>query len=133
MQQVEIISDYAVFAASDQSGNLNLAEGMREKALNGKLREMCDLVDLFGRNTTYSFRRGAIVDTRRKSGTETAQTLAGHTLLSGNTIRVYDEYRLADRDIADIKDGSETTSQASIRKVFSRAVARPVVINVSPT
>lgn len=72
IQQVEIISDYAVFLASEKSGNPNIVEPMHEKTLNGMLREMCGLVGLFGRITIYSFRRGAIVDTNRKSGIETA-------------------------------------------------------------
>jgi hypothetical protein len=42
---------------------------------------------------------------------------------------VYDEDSLADQDIANTRDGSETTSEASIRSMLSQAVARRVVIN----
>lgn len=122
IQQVDEVADRAVFLASNQSGTLNPTEPMHEKALNAKLREMCDLVGVFRRNTMYGFRRGAIVDSRRKSGTESAKTLAGHAH-SGDTIRVYDE------DIANIKHGSEATSQQAMRKMFSQATTKRVVVD----
>ena len=76
----------------------------------------------FRRNTIYGFRRGAIIDSRRKSGTEMAKTLAGYAH-SGDTIRVYDE------DIANIKHGSEATSQQAMRKMFSQATTKHVVVD----
>ena len=109
IQQVEDMSDHSVFFASNQSGTLNPTEPMHEKALNGKLREMCDLVSLFRRNTIYSFCRGAIVDQRRKRGMEAAKELAGHSA-DGSTIHVYDEDNVADEDIANMRHGSATTS-----------------------
>lgn len=42
---------------------------------------------------------------------------------------MYDEDSLADQDIANTRDGSETTSEASIRSMLSQVVARRVVIN----
>ena len=44
IQQVDEVADRAVFLASNQSGTFNPTEPMHEKALNGKPREMCDLV-----------------------------------------------------------------------------------------
>jgi hypothetical protein len=85
-------------------------------------------VGLFSRNTSYSFRKGAIVDQRRKRGTESAKELAGHSA-DGNTIRVYDEDNVADADIANIRHGSEATSQESMRKMFSQATTKRVVLN----
>ena len=128
IQQVDEAADRAVFLASNQSDTLNRTEPMHEKALNAKLREMCDLVGLFRRNTIYGFRRGAIVDSRRKSGTESAKTFAGHAH-SGDTIRVYDEDSLADEDIANIRHGSEATSQQAMRKMFSQATTKHVVVD----
>jgi hypothetical protein len=110
------------------SSSHRTTEPMREKALNAKLREMCDLVGLFRRNTIYGFRRGAIVDSRRKSGTESAKTLAGHAH-SGDTVHVYDEDSLADEDIANIRHGSEATSQQAMRKMFSQATTKRVVVD----
>jgi hypothetical protein len=39
---------------------------------------MCDMIGLYGRNIMYSFRRGAIVDTRHKPSTGISQVLTGH-------------------------------------------------------
>lgn len=72
IQQGETVSALPVFLASNQTG-LIPTQPMHEKVLNGKLRAMCDMVGLFGRNTIYVFCRGAIVDTRCKLGTETSQ------------------------------------------------------------
>lgn len=98
------------------------------KALNVKLREMCDLVGLYRRNTIYSFRRGAIGDQRMKRGTEAAKELVNHSA-DGNTIRVYDEDSVAAEDIANIRHGLEATSQESMRKMFLQATTKRVVLN----
>jgi hypothetical protein len=61
IQQKDTVSALPVSLASTQAG-LILDEPMHEKALNPKLRKICDMVGLYGRNTIYAFRRGAIVD-----------------------------------------------------------------------
>jgi hypothetical protein len=119
IQQKEDISAQTVFLAPNQSGAL-IPEPVQEKALNGKLREMCDLVGLYRRTTIYPFRRGAIVDQRRKRGSEAAKILAGHSA-DGNTISVYDE------DIANIRYGSESANRESIRELFSFRTTRLAV------
>jgi hypothetical protein len=51
---------------------------MRSGALNPKLQDWCIEIGLFARNTYYSFRRTAIVETRRRDGSEAARDLAFH-------------------------------------------------------
>lgn len=61
IQQQDSVSALPVFLASTQAV-LIPDEPMHEKALNPKLRKICHMVGLYGRNTIYAFRRGAIVD-----------------------------------------------------------------------
>jgi hypothetical protein len=121
------VSDRPVFLASNQSGTLNPTEPIHKKALNSKLREMCDLVGLYRRNTIYSFRRGAIVDQRRKRSTEAAQAIAKH-VMDSNTIIHYDD-NLTDQDLANIRHGSDATDRDVIREIFSQATFMRVVLN----
>jgi hypothetical protein len=118
--QVESVSKQAVLLASDSAGITTSRKPMHENSLNPKLREMCDLVGLFARNTVYSFRRGAIVDHRRKLGTERAQELAGHAM-QGNAIYSYDDTGLVELDLANTRAGSKATDEAYIREMFSQA------------
>jgi hypothetical protein len=120
IKQVESVSKQAVFLASDQAGISVSRKPMRENSLNPKLREMCDLVGLYARNTVYGFRRGAIVDQRRKMGTEISQELAGHTM-HGKSIYSYDEVGIADLDLANIRAGSKVKDRNYIREMFSQA------------
>jgi len=127
IQQTEAVSGLPVFLASTQAGLIH-DEPMHEKALNGKLRAMCDMVGLYGRNTIYAFRRGAIVDTRRKLGTEAAQEQAGQ-VIGGRSIYSYDEIGQGDQDLANIRAGTKTTGRSTIRELFSQAVAKRVVVD----
>jgi hypothetical protein len=127
LRQVPVISDLAVFVAAKQSNGLT-AEPMTEQALNLKLREMCDMVGLYGRNTMYSFRRGAIVDSRRKLSTEEAQQIASHRE-GGGTIYSYDESPEQDQDLANLRGGTERMSKADIRETFSQALTKRVVVD----
>lgn len=49
--------------------------------------------------------------------------------MDGTTIRVCDEDSVSDEDIANVQHGSETTSKESMRKMFSQATAKRVVLN----
>lgn len=120
IQQVGAVSKEAVFLAYDQAGVSPAHKPMHENSLNPKLREMCDLVGLFDRNTVYAFRRGAIVDQRRKMGTESAKEVAGHDQQS-QTIYFYDDKCMEDVDLANLRVGSKVHDRAYIRDLFSQA------------
>jgi hypothetical protein len=114
------VSNEAVLLACNQAGITPGRKAMRENSLNPKLREACDLVGLVARNTVYGFRRGAIVDQRRKSGTETSQELAGH-IMQGKSVYSYDTIGIADMDLANIRAGAKATDRTYIRELFSQA------------
>jgi hypothetical protein len=71
---------------------------MSEVVLNLALKTMAHEVGLWSRNITYSFRRTAIVETRRVEGTGFAQQLAGY-VPGGLAIYAHDIGGLADLDI----------------------------------
>lgn len=52
---------------------------MRSDALNDKLRSICLQIGLIGRFSYHSFRRTAIIETRRADSMERARQLASHT------------------------------------------------------
>ena len=88
--------------------------------MNVKLREMCDTVGLLDRNTLYSFRRAAIIETRRTMGTEVAKELAGHNQDS-QTIYEYDDEPLEDLDLVNMRLDLEQMSRAELRAMFAQA------------
>lgn len=51
---------------------------MPMNALNEKLTKLCTSIGLTQRNTYYSFRRSAIIETLRKHGTEAAKNIGFH-------------------------------------------------------
>jgi hypothetical protein len=114
IQQDVSVSKEAVFLACDQAGITPGRTAIRENSLNPKLREACDRTSLLARNTVYSFRRGAVTDQRRKSGTEISQGLASH-VMQGKSVYSYDTIGLADMDLANIRAGTKTTDRAHIR------------------
>jgi hypothetical protein len=116
--QVPEVSRLPVFVKSNQAGELS-SEPMHESALNPKLREMCTMVGLLARNSMYSWRRGAIVDSRRKQGTEMSSELANH-VQGGKSIYSYDS-GLGDVDFSNIRMGLEGKDRESIRKMFDQA------------
>jgi hypothetical protein len=97
IQQQDSVSALPVFLASTQAV-LIPDEPMHEKALNPKLRAICDMVGLYGRNTIYAFRCGAIVDSRHKLGADHAQEIAGHVM--GRSIYSYYDIGHGDQDLA---------------------------------
>jgi hypothetical protein len=109
-----------VFVAADQSGSLNADKPMREGALNDKLQRLCTAIGLFKRNTYYSFRRNAIVETRRKHGTEAARDLAFHKP-DGRALFAYDHSGVGDLDVTAMRLGEEQLSRDEVRKFFSQA------------
>jgi hypothetical protein len=62
-----------VFLKSTARETLIEDQGMREHALNDRLRKTCDDLGLYARFTMYSLRRTAIIETRRSEGTEAAK------------------------------------------------------------
>lgn len=119
--QIPAISSQAVLVAGTQSvGVIVPTEAMRERALNPMLQEVCTAVGLLQRNTMYSLRRTAIIETRRKHSTETAQELAGHVPF-GQAIFSYDHQPLADLDITNDRLDLMTYSSAEMRRMFSQA------------
>jgi hypothetical protein len=102
---------------------------MKESSLNPKLREICDLVGLFERNTMYSFRRTALVESRRTSGTEFAREVANHTV-DGDSIWAYDHDSLEDFDMTNFRlKNDSSVSRESLRQRFSQAETRRVTAN----
>ncbi|KAK5167217.1 uncharacterized protein LTR77_007949 [Saxophila tyrrhenica] len=120
---IDAVSKQAVFLASNQASELEPTQPMRIGVLNPKLRKMCTAVGLLQRNTTYSFRRTAIVEMRRSHGTERARELAGHAIDS-TTISYYDEDTTEDMDITAMRTGEQTISRDAIREAFRQAHTR---------
>lgn len=119
VSQKKNVSKQPIFLKADQSGEL-LPEPMHERAINPKLKDICEMVGLLRRNTIYSFRRGAIVDARRRQGTEISQELANH-VMGGKSIYSYDNLGLQDLDLANQRYGLETIDRATIRTMLSQA------------
>lgn len=116
----EAVSRQAVFVASNQDGTLEPDIAMKGRSLNPKLKQMCVLVGLLSENSMYSFRRTAIIESRRKAGTEMAKELAGHAPTS-NSIIFYDTEKLADYDMIAFRLDQEGSSRADIRRVFEQS------------
>lgn len=64
--------DLPVFLKVDNAGMVIADTPMHERSLNPKLQDMCQRIGLYARNTVYSLRRTAIIETRRTEGTEVA-------------------------------------------------------------
>jgi len=115
------IAEQAVFVAADQANSIVPTQAMLSVALGVKLKQMCVAVGLLEHNTMYSFRRTAIIDTRRKLGTEVAREVAGHAPGSF-TYAVYDTEQTADLDIAAMRTGdAPVISREAIRDAFKQA------------
>jgi hypothetical protein len=99
--------------------SLDRSKPMREAALNPAITIIAGEIGLWARNTTYSFRTTAIVETRRVEGTEFAQQLAGH-VPGGTAICSYDAVGLSDVDITALRLGEEGISRAEIRTMFAQ-------------
>jgi hypothetical protein len=115
------VRNQAVFVLSNQAGALEVDTPMRDSSLNPKLRAMCESVGLFEYNTYYSFRRTAIIETRRLHGTEAAKNLAMHRQ-HADTISAYDQVGLGDLDMTAYQLGETAAMDRSeIRKFFSQS------------
>lgn len=116
------INKLPVFAAADQASGIDPTKPMREFSLVSKLKEMCLAVGLLDRNTTYSWRRTALV----------ARELAGH--LSGfDSIYSDDAVGLNDMDISAMRLGFESMSRDDLRAALAQAVVSRVDIENDPT
>lgn len=94
---------------------------MRIHALNPKLQQLCVGVGLIERNTYYSLRRTAIIETRRKHGTEAAKDLAFH-VASANSLFFYDNVGFGDVDMQQFRvGGADGMSREEVQKFFSQA------------
>jgi hypothetical protein len=94
---------------------------MKQTSLNDRLQLTCSDVGLYQRLTMYSWRRTAILETRRAEGIEAARDLAGHRSGS-NSIYAYDNIGLSDKDINAARLGEEQVSRSDLRKMFDQAL-----------
>ena len=74
------MNDQAVFVQAGRASGIEPLKPMRSGSLNDKLPSLCTMIGILDRNTYYSFRRTAIIETRRDSGLEGARELAFHAL-----------------------------------------------------
>lgn len=94
---------------------------MRESALNNKLRAFYWQIGLLKRNTYYSLRWTAIIETRREGGDSLAKNLAFH-VEGGNTILTYDNMGLASTDIIAFRLGeTRGKSKKDVAAMFCQA------------
>jgi hypothetical protein len=94
---------------------------MSIQALNPKLQQLCAGVGLMERNTYYSLRRTAIIEVRRKHGTDKAKDLAFH-VASANSLFFYDNVGFGDVDMQQFRQGGpETMTRDDVQKYFSQA------------
>jgi hypothetical protein len=106
---------------------------MQMDALNEKLNKLCVSIGLTERNTYYSFRRSAIIETRRKHGTEVAKDLAMHKP-EANSLFFYDNVGMGDKDINAMRLGEEAgMSREEVRDFYSQYKRRVVFPSDSKT
>jgi hypothetical protein len=115
--------DLPVFLKVDNAGMVIAGAAMHERSLNPKLQDICQRIGLYARNTLYSLRRTAIIETRRSAGTEQAQELAAHKM-QGVAVYSYDHLILEDFDISNARNNKGTIDRAGIRQMFSQAVIK---------
>ncbi|KAF2002156.1 hypothetical protein P154DRAFT_574468 [Amniculicola lignicola CBS 123094] len=121
LEKVPDVNSQAVFVASNQAGTLDPSQPMRLAALNPKLKQICASIGLLERNTYYSLRRTAIIEVRRRHGTEAAKDLAFHKP-SANSLFFYDNVGFGDVDMQQMRlGGPEGMSREEVRKFFSQA------------
>jgi hypothetical protein len=115
---------FQVFLSANQAGELEVDHPMQTQALNEKLNKLCVSIGLYQRNTYYSLRRSAIIETRRKHGTETAKDLALHKA-TGNSLLFYDNVGMGDVDINAMRLGHEAgMSRDQVRDFYSQYKTR---------
>ncbi|KAK4619465.1 hypothetical protein CLAFUW4_11424 [Fulvia fulva] len=120
IEQDEDVANQAGFVQSDQAGVLDTELAMKEASLNPKLREMCQSVGLVARDSMYAFRRLAITEVRRGSGTEFAKEFAGHKM-GGRSMYAYDNLGMQDVDMQNMRLGTEEVySRTELRKIFGQ-------------
>lgn len=100
---------------------------MQSNALNEKLNKLCVSIGLTDRNSYYSFRRSAIIETRRKHGTEAAKDIAFHQP-AANSLFFYDNVGMGDQDITALRLGVEAGMSRDEVKEFYAQYKRRVVI-----
>jgi hypothetical protein len=100
------IAAQAILVSSNQSGSINPDKPMLESALNEKLQILCRQIGLYRRNTYYSFRRTAIIETRRRSADNMAKNLAFH-VHNAHSILAYDNEGLSSTDITAFRLGED--------------------------
>ncbi|CAN9083863.1 unnamed protein product [Alternaria alternata] len=114
------VNKQAVFVASNQAGTLEVNKPMPYNALNTKLQQLCVSIGLTARNTYYSFRRSAIIETRRKHGTEAAKDIAFHKP-EANSLFFYDNVGMGDKDITAMRLGVEAgMSREEVKDFFAQ-------------
>ncbi|KAF1953205.1 hypothetical protein CC80DRAFT_507400 [Byssothecium circinans] len=115
-----LLSWIDVFISANQAGSLVPDKPMTEKALNPKLAKLCASIGLLERNTYYSLRRTAIIETCRGAGTEVAKDLAFHKA-SANSIMFYDNVGFGDMDMTSFRlSGPAGMGREEVRKFFSQ-------------
>jgi len=68
----------------------------------------------------YSLRRTAIIEARRRRGTDFAEELADHAV-GGSSIHVDDNWRLSDVDMVNERLGVEAMPRDELRKMFAKS------------
>ncbi|KAF2271518.1 uncharacterized protein EI97DRAFT_487294 [Westerdykella ornata] len=120
-----------VFVAANQAGSIVPNKGMTPEALNDKLKELCRRIGLLKRNTYYSLRRTAIIETRRTHGEAAARNLAFHVPDSGSLF-AYDNVGFGDEDMTAFRLGEENgMTRKEIGEYFSQARIARIVPDAS--
>jgi hypothetical protein len=113
------VANQAVFVSANQDNGLDVTRAMKTDALNTKLHQVCTDVGILARNTMYSFRRSAIIDTSRKFGQDAARALAGHSAGS-NSYFFYDTDLTRTCDIGAERIGEMPIDRADVRDFLKR-------------
>lgn len=111
-------SMFRTFCSADQARSLDPNQQLSYSDISDKLKEMCLLIGLYKRNTFYSFRRTAIVETRRSRGSEAAASPAGYKDL--RSLFYYDLDDMADVDLTSFSSGQEGGVSRELRRYFSQ-------------
>lgn len=110
--------------ACNKGGALEADQPMQSNALNEKLSKLCVSIGILARNTYYSLRRSAIIETRRKHGTEAAKDLALHKP-DGHSLLFYDNVGMGDVDMTSMRMDTEAgMSRDQIRDFFAQYRSR---------
>jgi hypothetical protein len=115
------IEERAVLVVADTEGRLIPDQPMGYDALNCKLQEMCEVIELLLYNTIYGFRRDAASTTVLEKGTEAALQLLNHVAGSRGAMIHYDTRGLGAHDLTVWRIGGAEISDADIKTHFSQS------------